>query len=234
MVVVVHDGPARRDSLDYDALGQVLATRGFMVFKPNYRGSGGYGRGWARAGDGQWDGVMASDVTDGVKALVAAGRADPDRICIAGGGYGGYAALHAGYSEPDLYRCIIAWAAPSEMGSELRSLKKRADASWRAWAQSVGEADEAALKAMSPQHHAAAFQAPVLLIHGSEDDLVPHEQSKQMAAALQKAGKTVTLLTLDGEGHADFGAGASRRMFEVIADFVGRVLSRPGSPGTGR
>jgi dienelactone hydrolase len=226
-VVMVHDGPARRDSLDYDALTQVLATRGYQVFKPNFRGSGGYGRGWSQAGLGQWDGRMAQDVTDGVRALIAAGRADPDRICIIGGGYGGYAALHAGYSQPDLYRCIAAWAAPSDLDDTLKGLRKRSVATWRDWTRSIGTEDRDRLKAMSPVRHAAAFRAPVLLIHGAEDELVPAGQSKAMAEALEKAGKQVTLTLLEGEGHADFGAAASRRMMGAIADFMAASLGAP-------
>jgi dipeptidyl aminopeptidase/acylaminoacyl peptidase len=226
-VVMVHDGPARRDSLDYDALTQVLATRGYQVFKPNFRGSGGYGRGWAQAGLGQWDGRMAQDVTDGVRALVAAGRADPERICIIGGGYGGYAALHAGYSQPDLYRCIAAWAAPSDLEDELKNLRKRSPATWRDWSQSIGTEDRDRLKALSPVRHAAAFHAPVLLVHGEDDELVPAEQSKAMAAALEKAGKQATLTLLEGEGHADFGAAGSKRMMSAITDFLAASLGAP-------
>jgi dipeptidyl aminopeptidase/acylaminoacyl peptidase len=222
MVVIVHDGPRRRDSLDYDALSQVLATRGYMVFKPNFRGSGGYGRAWARAGERQWGGLMADDVTDGVKALIAAGRADPDRICIMGGGYGGYAALQAGAAQPDLYRCVASWGGPSDLIAELKQQKKRPDGAYGYWLESIGdpETEAARIEAASPIRHAAEFKAPVLLIHGSEDDVVPVEQSKDMAAALEKAGKTVRLMVLEGEGHGDFGPAGSKQMLAAVADFV--------------
>lgn len=235
-VVMVHDGPQRRDSLDYDALTQTLATRGYLVFKPNFRGSGGYGRAWADAGLGQWGGLMSDDVEDGVKALVAAGRADPSRICIIGGGYGGYAALQAGAHQPNLFRCVANWGGPSNLTEQVKVLKKRPDGGYRYWLESIGELDAEALRARSPVNHAADFKAPVLLIHGADDEVVPPEQSKAMAEALEKAGKPVRLLLLDGEGHGDFGAAGAKQMMGAIADFVGESIgvSRPGSPPPGR
>jgi dipeptidyl aminopeptidase/acylaminoacyl peptidase len=230
MVVLVHDGPGERASFDYDALTQFLATRGYLVFQPNFRGSGGYGAAWARAGDRQWGGLMQDDVTDGVKALVAEGRADPARVCIIGGGYGGYAALQAGAGQAGLYRCVASWGGPSDLPAWLRWEKKSADeADYREHLRSIGDPakDRVRLERASPISHAAAYRPAVLLVYGDQDDVVPVEQSKAMAAALTKAGKEVRLMALEGEGHADFGETGTRAMFTALADFLGRHIGPP-------
>ena len=110
-----HGGPEVRDALGYDRWAQALATRGYLVFQPNFRGSSGYGRAWTEAGYREWGGRMQDDLTDGVAALVAAGKADPKRICIAGASYGGYAALYGGATQPDLYRCVVSVAGVSDL-----------------------------------------------------------------------------------------------------------------------
>ena len=104
LVVLPHGGPEARDNFDYDRWSQIIATRGYLVLQPNYRGSGGYGVAYAESGYRKWGARMEDDITDGIKALVDAGQVDPKRICIFGASYGGYAALIGGAERPDLYK----------------------------------------------------------------------------------------------------------------------------------
>src|SRR5262249_34265217 len=115
LIVMPHGGPEVRDFVRYDYWAQFLTNRGYAVFQPNFRGSGGYGKAFAEAGHRQWGRRMQDDVTDGVKALIADGTADPSRICIVGASYGGYAALAGGAFTPDLYKCVIAIAGVSDI-----------------------------------------------------------------------------------------------------------------------
>lgn len=232
MVVLVHDGPGTRASLDFDPLVQYLATRGYLVLQPNFRGSGGYGRAWRQAGERQWGGLMQDDVTDATKALIAAGRADPARICIIGGGYGGYAALQAGATEPGLYRCVASWGGASDLPALLRWERKAGGGvAYRRHLASIGDpgADRERLARVSPISHAADYRPPVLLIHGAEDEVIPPEQSKAMAAALTRAGKQVELMVFDGEGHGDFSETHTKTMWAALAGFLAKAIG-PASP----
>ena len=115
LIVMPHGGPEARDSYAFDSWGQILATRGYLVFQPNFRGSSGYGRHFAEAGYGQWGGRMQDDLTDGVQDLIKSGRADPARVCIFGASYGGYAALYGGAQSPGLYKCVASFAGVSDL-----------------------------------------------------------------------------------------------------------------------
>ena len=142
MVVMPHGGPEARDSLDYDSLAQFLATRGYLVYQPNFRGSGGYGRGYAEAGHRQWGRRMQDDVTDGAKALIASGEADPRRVCIVGFSYGGYAALQAGATEPEMFRCVVSGAGVSDLRHMMNWVKTNDGAdglTYRYWARAIGD-----------------------------------------------------------------------------------------------
>lgn len=207
LVVMPHGGPEARDGLAYDPWVQFLATRGYAVFQPNFRGSSGFGRAFVEAGYGQWGLRMQDDVTDGVRSLIEQGLADPSRICIVGASYGGYAALWGGAREPDLYRCVVSIAGvadlPALMRRERRVEGARSD-SYEYWRTSVGDPgrDRARLEAVSPVRFVDGWRPPVLLIHGDEDDVVSYDQSRDMDRALRRAGKDVRFVTLEGEGHS--------------------------------
>lgn len=178
-----------------------------MVFQPNFRGGGGFGRTFAEAGYRQWGKRMQDDITDGLKHLVDSGGADPARVCIFGWSYGGYAALAGGALTPDLYKCVISGAGPSDLLRMLefeREEAGRGSAAYAYWKRAIGDpgADRDALIAVSPRRMAAQFRAPVLLLHGHEDEVVPVEQSRIMKAALEAAGKPVRLVEFDEEGHS--------------------------------
>lgn len=206
LIVLPHGGPEARDGYAYSFMVQFLASRGYSVFQPNYRGSEGSGRSFAAAGHLQWGRRMQADISDGVRRLIETGAADPQRICIAGGSYGGYAALAGATLTPELYRCVIAIAGVSDlvqmMASE-RAQEGRRSATYAYWQRLIGDParDREALLAVSPARQVAAARAPILLIHGSDDWTVPIEQSEIMRDALQRAGKPVEYLRIEHENH---------------------------------
>jgi dipeptidyl aminopeptidase/acylaminoacyl peptidase len=209
LVVLPHRGPVGRDVDGFDWLAHFLASRGYAVLQPNYRGSDGYGRAWEEAGYGGWGiGVMQHDLIDGVAALVAAGIADPQRVCIVGASYGGYAALAGAVFTPQLYRCAASINGVADLRDMHVLYTSRRDfrsAAVTYWERSVGvegeRAARAALEAASPAHHVERVQAAVLLIHGRDDAVVPIGQSRGMERALRAAGKTVQFVELEGEDH---------------------------------
>lgn len=234
LVVLPHGGPEMRDSLRYDRWAQFLATQGYLVAQPNFRGSSGYGVSFAEAGYGQWGGRMADDITDAVRQLIKAGQADPSRICIFGGSYGGYAALFAGATHPELYKCVVSWAGLSDLNVDMGYEKLRygtESEGYRYWLKSIGDPDKdgAAMKAASPVTYAASYQPPVLLIHGKEDWNVPIEQSQIMEHALQHAGKSVRLSVYQYEGHTDWDPPNEKAALAEVLAFIEAHIA-PATP----
>ncbi|MFK8014772.1 MAG: alpha/beta hydrolase family protein [Gammaproteobacteria bacterium] len=206
LLVFPHGGPESYDSVQFDWWAQYFARQGYMVMQPNFRGSTGFGLSFRDAGRGKWGKEMQDDITDGVKAMVKAGYADADRVCIMGASYGGYAALAGGAFTPDMYRCVVSVAGVSDLPKMLTTEKSQyGSRHWVVsyWEELLGDSREAreALKAVSPANFADAFTAPVLLVHGRDDTVVPLAQSKRMERALRKADKSVELVTLNGEDH---------------------------------
>jgi dipeptidyl aminopeptidase/acylaminoacyl peptidase len=205
-IVLPHGGPASYDRFDFDWMAQYFANRGYAVFQPNFRGSTGFGQEFEDAGRGEWGGKMQDDITDGIDGLVEAKIIDPDRVCIAGASYGGYAALAGAVFTPEKYKCVIAIAPVSDLNQMLRSEKReRGSDHWviSYWEDVMAEGDarREKLRAISPANHAERVQAPVLLLHGNDDTVVPFAQSTKMRNALRRADKSVELIKLKGEDH---------------------------------
>jgi len=206
-VVLPHGGPAARDFGGFDWMAQFLASRGYTVLQPNFRGSSGYGKAWEEAGHGEWGiGVMQHDLSDGVAALVDEGQADPDRVCIVGEAYGGYAALAGAVFTPELYACAAAIAPMVDLvtmlGNELGG-RNEFSLGGRQWRLRLGGGDEERLndrlRTASPAEYAERVQAPILLIHGDQYTFVSLGQSRKMARALESEGKSVELIELETE-----------------------------------
>lgn len=206
LIVMPHGGPESYDSVGFDWMAQYFANRGYLVLQPNFRGSDGFGADHRKAGHGEWGGKMQDDLTDGVNLLVKYKWADPSRVCIIGGSYGGYAALAGGAYTPDLYKCVAAIAPVTDLAMMLAQEKRESgsdSAVFEYWTDLIGDRgkDKAKIDAISPANAAANFKAPVLLIHGVDDTVVPFAHSTKMEAALKKAGKSVRLVKLKGEDH---------------------------------
>lgn len=210
LVVYVHGGPASRDYPSFDWWAQAMASRGYAVFQPQFRGSEGFGQPYMQAGYGEWGKKMQSDIGDGVKMLVEQGIVDPSRACIVGASYGGYAALAGMTIDAGDYRCAVAVAGVSDLRQMLYSESRDGgfqaqsrDPAIRYWNRFMGGEgrNDRTLDERSPRYLADRVQGPILLIHGDDDTVVPFEQSQLMANALRDAGKPYELVHLEGEDH---------------------------------
>jgi len=207
LIVLPHGGPAARDMPEFDWWSQALASRGYAVLQPQFRGSDGFGWEHLAAGFGEWGRKMQTDLSDGVRFLAADGTIDAKRVCIAGASYGGYAALAGPTLDPGIYRCAVSVSGVSDPHDMLEWQLDRAHTSdnraLRFWTRFMGaqNIDDPKLQEISPLAHAASVGIPILLIHGKDDTVVPIDQSEEMERALRRAGKTVTFITLDGEDH---------------------------------
>ncbi len=181
-VVLPHGGPGARSDAEWDFQAQFYASRGYMVLQPNFRGSTGYGPDFEAAGEKQWGGLMQDDVTDATKWLISEGYADPDRICIVGYSYGGYAALMGVIKEPGLYRCAISANGVTDIG-RMKS-NDRKSVGGRVWIKnmSLEGADDGEI---SPFHRAKDVSAPVLLMSSVDDARVPWKMSQDMHKRLK-------------------------------------------------
>ena len=204
-IIFPHGGPEARDEPRFDYWAQFMATRGYVVIQPQFRGSTGFGQTHTDAGRRQWGKRMQDDVSDSVAWAVKQGLSDPKRVCIVGASYGGYAALAGATMTPDLYRCVVAVAGVSDLPKMISQEKDDAGASKsnavNYWVEHMGADDRAAIEAASPRRLVNRVKAPILLIHGRDDTVVRFEQSAGMASALKSAGKNVKLVELRGEDH---------------------------------
>jgi dipeptidyl aminopeptidase/acylaminoacyl peptidase len=202
LVVLVHGGPAARDYLQFDWLAQFIASRGFLVLQPQFRGSTGFGEEFRKAGLHQWGLLMQDDVTDGVKAMIDQKLADPRRICIAGASYGGYAAMAGAAFTPDLYACAISINGVFDLPL-LQAYEEKHSGAYSVlyWREHMGSAQDPKLAEKSPGRHAASVRVPVLLMQSTEDTVVPVAQTDSMAAALRITNNHVKLVKIPGDDH---------------------------------
>lgn len=226
LIVLPHGGPEGRDTPGFDWWSQALASRGYAVLQPNFRGSEGFGWDFVKAGFGEWGKKMQTDLSDGVRDLAKQGIVDPKRVCIVGASYGGYAALAGATLDPGVYRCAVSVAGPSDLKKMLLSVREANNgdmsAAQRYWLRFMG-ADgikDPDLIAVSPAKLADRVEIPIMLIHGKDDTVVRYDQSVAMADALRKAGKPVEFVTLNGEDHW-LSSGATR--LKMLTDSVAFV-----------
>src|SRR5690348_653089 len=221
MVVFVHGGPyGIRDGWEYDPYVQAMATRGYAVLQVNYRGSGGYGFDFEKAGWHQWGGTMQDDVTDATRWAIAQGIADRNRICIYGGSYGGYAALEGAVSVPDLYKCAIGYVGVYNLPDMLG----RRDAaqtlySERYWQRTMGT-DETTLAQHSPIYQLQNLKARVLLVVGGGDTIVLPSQGQEMHMAMLKRKIPHEWLYKPDEWHGFYDEKNIAELFERVDAFL--------------
>jgi len=207
VVILPHGGPIGIvDRPGFDWLAQAFASRGYAVFQPNYRGSGGHGAAYRDAGFGEFGRKMLSDISDGLDALARSGVVDRHRACIVGFSYGGYAAMAGVTVQQGLYRCAVAGSGLSDLPTMLDWVERRygaPSASLSFWREAMGPTVPGAppLKSISPIAYAARADAPILLIHGQDDSVVPLEQSQIMYSALKSVGKLVEFIQTKSEDH---------------------------------
>ena len=209
LVVMVHGGPyVRGASWGWEPDAQFLATRGYAVLEPEFRGSTGFGSAHFRAGWKQWGKAMQDDIADGVKWAVAQGIADPARVCIAGASYGGYSALMGLINDPGLYKCGISWAGVTDIGllyTGSWGFMSDVSARYRRYGmpELVGDQvkDAVQFQATSPLHQAARVTQPLLLAYGGADQRVPIYHGEKFHAAVKKTNQNVEWIEYRSEGH---------------------------------
>lgn len=202
-IIHIHGGPWSRVTWGYHAEAQWLANRGYAVLQINFRGSTGYGKEFVNAGDREWGGAMQDDISDGVRFLVERGLADPKRVAIYGGSYGGYAVLAGLTGTPDLYACGVELVGPSNLISFQNSIPPYWEAYRPVLYRRIGnpETEMDLLRARSPLFHIQSIQAPLLIAQGANDPRVAKAESHQIVAALKEAGLEVEYLEFADEGH---------------------------------
>ena len=218
MVLYVHGGPWARDYYGYDPFAQMLADRGFAVLQVNFRASSGFGKDHLNAGNREWGGLMQDDLTDAVRWAITEGIADPDRVVIMGGSYGGYATLAGVTFTPELYCCGIDFFGPSN----LITFRETVPPYWRPLDALMDirigdlEEDSLMLEERSPLNYVENISVPMLIVQGANDPRVVQAESDQMVDALRENGNEVYYLVYENEGHG-FAIEANR------LEFAGRV-----------
>jgi dipeptidyl aminopeptidase/acylaminoacyl peptidase len=204
-IVLPHGGPWGRDEWGYDPLSQFFANRGYAVLQPNFRGSTGYGRKFLDAGNLEWGRKMQDDLTWGAKYLVAQGIADPKRIGILGGSYGGYATLAGVAFTPDLYAAAVDIVGPSNLITLIESIPPYWEAARKVFAVRMGDASTPEGKKLlmeeSPIHSADKIRTPLLVAQGANDPRVNRREAEQIVIALRDRGFPVEYILAPDEGH---------------------------------
>ena len=221
VIMFPHGGPHAHDSEDFDWWAQAIASRGYAVFQPNFRGSDHRDLAFEKAGNGQWGRKMQTDISDGLAELARRGIVDPKRACIMGASYGGYAALAGVTLQSGLYRCSVAVAPVSDL-KEMYDVDYRESGKSNLTRFNLKEdlGDPSTFSEVSPRRHAEQADAPILLIHGKDDTVVPFRQSDQMADALKDAGKPYEFVVLREEDHWLSRAETRKQMLEEAMRFI--------------
>jgi dipeptidyl aminopeptidase/acylaminoacyl peptidase len=204
LILLVHGGPWARDSWGFNAQAQWFANRGYSTLQVNYRGSTGYGKTFLHKGDKQWGvGDMQHDLTDSVQWAIDQGIADPNKICIYGGSYGGYACLAGLAFTPDLYACGVDIVGPSNIKTLLDSIPPYWGPLRNAMLLKIGDVDqdEEFNKKISPLYHVGNIKAPLLIGQGANDPRVKQAEADQIAFSMQDKGIPVEYALYPDEGH---------------------------------
>jgi dipeptidyl aminopeptidase/acylaminoacyl peptidase len=190
VVVFVHGGPWGRDQWGYDPYAQWLSNRGYAVLQINFRGSTGYGKKYVNAGDRQWAGAMHTDLLDGKDWAIKQGVADPKKVCIMGGSYGGYATLAGVAFSPDAFACGVDIVGPSNLNTLLKTIPPYWSTLLATFHKRMGDSEDI-LKAQSPLFKADQIKVPLLIGQGANDPRVNKAESDQIVAAMRKNNKPV-------------------------------------------
>jgi dipeptidyl aminopeptidase/acylaminoacyl peptidase len=226
MVLNVHGGPWARDGWGYDPEAQWLANRGYACLQVNYRGSTGYGKEFLNAGSREWAGRMHDDLVDAVGWAVERGVADPERVAIYGGSYGGYAALVGATFTPDLFRCAVDIVGPSSLITLIESIPPYWKPLVATFHERVGnpETEPEFLESRSPLFFVDRIKIPMLVAQGANDPRVKQSEAEQVVAAMKEKGIDHEYLLFEDEGHG-FARPENRLVFYAAAErFLARHL----------
>ena len=234
VVVNPHGGPWVRDAWGFNPEVQFLANRGYAVLQVNYRGSTGYGRKFWEASFKQWGGTMQDDITDGVNWLVSQGIADPKRVAIYGGSYGGYAVLEGLTKNPDLYAAGVDYVGVSNLFTFLKTVPPY----WKPYLDMMYEmvgnpqTDKSWFEAHSPALNADKIKAPLFVAQGAKDPRVNINESNQIVEALKKRGVDIQYMVKPNEGHGFHNEENRFDFYEAMEAFLSKHLT-PAAPHSG-
>ena len=219
MVLCVHGGPWSRDAWGYDPEAQWFANRGYACLQVNFRGSTGYGKDFVNAGDREWAAKMHDDLVDGVNWAVEKGYADPEKVAIFGGSYGGYAALVGATFTPDVFCCAVDIVGPSNLVTLLKSIPPYWSTMLAMFHKRVGNPDteEEFLKSRSPLFKVDQIEIPILIGQGANDPRVKQAESEQIVEAMKKKGLAYEYILFPDEGHG-FARPENRLKFYAAAE----------------
>jgi dipeptidyl aminopeptidase/acylaminoacyl peptidase len=224
LVVLPHSDANGRDFPLFNRDVQFLATRGYAVLQPQFRGSSGFGEAFRKAGYRQWGGLMQDDVTDGVHAMVEQHVADPHRICILGYGYGGYVALTGAALTPSLFACAVSVNGIFDVPAWVREVSPRSNIpNSRTFSTVQDSLEERVGSPKSPINETAAMNIPVLLIYGADGPIMD-AQSERMGQALKSVGKPVTLVRLSAADHWQWYTESRVQVLTSFESFLGEHL----------
>lgn len=219
-VVVLHGGPANQSRPEFSPLLQYLATHGYTVLLPDYRGSLGYGRGFLAADDGALRTLAVDDVLDSSRWLAGQGHS---RVVLAGFSYGGFLALAALAREPALFRGAISLSGITDLSSFVESSPGRRET--RSQEYGDPDLDAAVLADLSPSSQVPRLRLPVLVMHGDQDDRVPVAEAEKFVRDLKASGAPVEFVPLVGEGHGLSSSRARQAGYQAMVDFIDRVTA---------
>ncbi|HVJ52155.1 MAG TPA: S9 family peptidase [Aliidongia sp.] len=235
LVVNPHGGPWVRDDWGFNPEVQFLANRGYAVLQMNYRGSTGYGRKFWEASFGQWGRTMQDDITDGVQEMVKRGIADPKRVGIYGGSYGGYATLAGVTFTPDLYAAAVDYVGVANLQTFMKTIPPYWENGRKMMEEMIGythdEAGEEKMKAQSPINSVDKIRTPLLIAQGAHDPRVNKAESDQMVAALKARGIDVPYMVKDNEGHGFHNEENRFAFYRAMEQFFGKYLGGRVAPG---
>jgi dipeptidyl aminopeptidase/acylaminoacyl peptidase len=224
LLVIPHGGPWGRDRFGYNPLAQFFANRGYAVLMPNFRASTGYGKKFLNAGNNEWGGLMQDDLTYGVKHLVGQGIADPKRVAILGGSYGGYATLAGVAFTPDLYAAAVSIVGPSNLLTLLESIPPYWEAGRKMFHMRMGDPTTAEgkkqLERQSPLNSAAKIKTPLLVVQGANDPRVKKAESDQIVVALRDRKFPIEYIVAPDEGHGFQRPVNNMAMYAAIEKFL--------------
>ncbi|HVI26153.1 MAG TPA: S9 family peptidase [Xanthomonadaceae bacterium] len=234
-IINPHGGPIGvRDEWGFNPEAQMLANRGYLVVQLNFRGSGGYGQAFEDSGHGEWGEKMQDDLTDVTRWVVEQGYADPNRICIYGGSYGGYASLMGVATQPDLYQCAVGYVGVYDLDMLYKKGDIAARESGQRYLRRTIGTDPAELERRSPVSLAGRITAPVFLAAGLKDVRAPHEHTEEMRDALKGAGHPPEVVILQpDEMHGFYGEEANLNLYTKMLAFFDKYIGG-GAKAVGR
>ncbi|MEM7053691.1 MAG: S9 family peptidase, partial [Pseudomonadota bacterium] len=224
LVAVIHGGPWARDTWGYSSMVQFLANRGYAVLQPNFRSSTGFGKAFLNAGNNEWGEAMQDDITDGIAHLVEQGIVDPDKVCIMGGSYGGYATLAGMTFTPEVYNCGVSIVGPSNLITLLNSIPPYWGPIRQLFTLRMGDSEteegRAQMERQSPLFHVDNIRSPLLVIQGANDPRVKQAESDQIVIAMREKELPVEYIVAPDEGHGFRGRENRTAMFARIEEFL--------------